>query len=170
MNVIVVPVSVDSPSVCISPCGTPRGELLAVDLAVAADLRDEVLRQRVHDRDADAVQAAGDLVAVAAELPARVELRQHDREGGEALLLHHVDGDAGAPVGDSHRVVRVERDVDALVAAGEGLVDRVVDDLRDQVVEPARARRADVHARPEADRFEPLQDGDVFCGVGPFRT
>ena len=59
--------------------GLAAGELLAVDLAVAADLGDEPLRERVHDRDADAVQAARDLVAVAAELAAGVELRQDDR-------------------------------------------------------------------------------------------
>ena len=55
-------------------------ELLAVDLAVAPHLGDEPLGERVHDRDADAVEAAGDLVAVAAELAAGVELRQHDRQ------------------------------------------------------------------------------------------
>ena len=69
-------------------------ELLAVELAVAANLGDEPLRERVHDRDADAVQAARDLVAVAAELAAGVQLRQHDRQRGQPLVLDHVDRDA----------------------------------------------------------------------------
>ena len=43
-----------------------------------SDLELEPARQRVHDRDADAVQAAGDLVALAAELAAGVEHREHD--------------------------------------------------------------------------------------------
>ena len=51
---------------------------LLVDLAVAPDLELEPLRQRVDDRDADAVQAAGDLVAVVVELAAGVEHGQHD--------------------------------------------------------------------------------------------
>ena len=140
-------------------------ELLPVDLAVAAHLGDEALGERVDDRDADAVQAARDLVAVAAELSAGVELREDDRQRRQSLVLHHVDGDARAPVLDRDRVVRMERDLDPVVAALEGLVDRVVDDLVDEVVEAAEARRADVHARPEPDRLESFEDGDVPSGV-----
>ncbi len=58
--------------------------------------------------------------------------------------------------------------LDSVSAGGHRLVDGVVHDLEDEVVEPSRARRADVHARPQADRFEALQNGDVFCGVGGF--
>ena len=59
-------------------------------------------------------------------------------------------------------------DLDPVVAAREGLVDRVVDDLVDEMVEASRARRADVHARPQPDRLEALENGDVFCGIGGF--
>ena len=62
-------------------------ERLPVDPAVAPDLDDEPLRECVDDGDADAVEPAGDLVSVAAELAAGVELRQHDRQRREALLL-----------------------------------------------------------------------------------
>ena len=79
-----------SPSACpttsISVVRLAARELLPVDLPVAAHLGDEPLRERVDDRDADAVQAARDLVALAAELAAGVELRQDDRERGQALL------------------------------------------------------------------------------------
>ena len=59
-------------------------------VAVAVDLDDEPLRQRVDDRDAHAVEAAGDLVAAAAELAAGVQHGEHDL--GRALaLLRAVD-------------------------------------------------------------------------------
>src|SRR4051812_8272379 len=51
-------------------------ELLTVELPVAPDLGDEPLGERVHDRCADAVEAAGDLVAVASEFAAGVKLRE----------------------------------------------------------------------------------------------
>ena len=52
---------------------------LGTRVAVAADLDVEALGQRVDDRHADAVQAAGDLVAAAvAELAAGVQDGQHD--------------------------------------------------------------------------------------------
>jgi len=55
--------------------------------------------------------------------------------------------------------------LDAVVSARERLVDGVVDDLVDEVMEPSRTGRADVHARPFADRLQALQDLDVLGGV-----
>ena len=125
--------------------GLASRELLAVDLPVAAHLGDEPLGERVHDRDADAVQASRDLVPVAAELAAGVKLRQDDGERRKSLLRDHIDRDARACVANGHGVVRMDRDVDQVVAAGERLVDRVVDHLVDEVMQAARARRPDVH-------------------------
>jgi hypothetical protein len=125
---------------------------------------------RVDDRDADAVQAAGDLVAAAvAELAAGVQDGQHDLDGRLALLLHRRDGDAAAVVDDRDRVVGVDRDVDAVAVARERLVDGVVHDLVDQVVQATDTGRADVHARALAHGLETLQDGDVLGVVARAR-
>ena len=141
--------------------------VLRPDVAVAADLQVQALGKGVDDGDADAVQAAGDLVAAPVpELAAGVEDGQHDLGRRFALLGHRLDRDAAAVVLDRAAVVRVEDDADAVAVAGEGLVDRVVDDLVDEVVKAARAGRADVHAGPFADRFQPLEDGDVLGAVG----
>jgi hypothetical protein len=70
-----------------------------------------MLRQRVDDRHADAVQAARHLVAVVVELAAGVQHRQHDL-GRRPAALVHVDRDAAAVVDDGDRVVDVDRDVD----------------------------------------------------------
>ena len=45
------------------------------------------------------------------------------------------------------------------------LVDRVVDDLPDEVVQAARVGRADVHARALANGLEALEDLDAGGGV-----
>ena len=138
---------------------------LAVDLVVAPDLHLEQLRERVHDRDADAVQASRDLVGALVELAAGVELGEHDL--GRVELGHRrvgTDRDAAPVVDDRHRVVDVDRDGDLAAEAGQRLVDRVVDDLVDEVVQPRLAGRADVHGRPHADGLEALQDANR---VGP---
>jgi hypothetical protein len=60
----------------------------------------------------------------------------------------------------------MESHLDEVRTPRHGLVDRVVDHLEDQVMEASRARRADVHARPQPHRLETLENGDVFRGVG----
>ena len=148
---------------CSSVCGRPARVLLREHVAVAADLDEQLLGQRVDDRHADAVQAAGDLVAAAvAELAAGVQHRQHDLDGRAALLLHDRDRDAAAVVDDRDRVVGVDRDRHLGAEAGQRLVDGVVHDLVDEVVQAHDAGRADVHAGALADGLEALQDGDVL--------
>ena len=70
---------------------------LRVDLAVAPDLEIERLGQRVDHRNADAVEAAGHLVAVVVELAAGVQNGQHDfrRRLAAGVAIH---GNAAAVV------------------------------------------------------------------------
>ena len=110
--------------------------LLRPHRAVARRLDAEPLRQRVDDAHADAVQPAGNLVAAPAELAAGVEHRVHD--------LHRVlaggvapDGHPTAIVGDDHRGVGLDHDLDMAGMAGHRLVDRVIDHLPDEVMQPA---------------------------------
>ena len=144
------------------------GELLPVDLPVPPHLGHEPLGERVHDRDADAVQAAGDLVALPAELPAGVELRQDDCESRQPLVGHEVDRDTGPPILDGDRIVGVEAYLDAVVPARESLIDRVVDDFVDQVVKTSRPCRADVHAGALTNGLQALENSDVFSAVTGF--
>ena len=143
--------------------GRPARVLLRPVVAVAADLHEQALGQRVDDRHADAVQAAGDLVAAAvAELAAGVQHGEHDLDRRAALLLVHRDGDPAAVVDDGDRVVGVDRDGDLGAVAGERLVDGVVDDLVDEMVQAHHAGRADVHAGALADGLEAFQHRDVL--------
>ena len=57
-----------------------------------------------------------------------------------------------------------------VAVAGERLVDGVVDDLVDEVVQTARAGRADVHAGALANRFESLEHLDLVRAVRVVRS
>ena len=136
---------------------------LPMDEAIALDGDLEALRQRVHHRDADAVETARHLVTAAlAELAASVEHGEHDLDRGLALLLHDRDRNATAVVGHGDRVVGMDLDLDLVAVPGKGLVNRVVHDLVHQVMQATHTGRADVHAGPLANRLETLQNGDVL--------
>jgi hypothetical protein len=123
------------------------------------------LRQRVGDRHADAVQAAGDVVdpvARARELAAGVQHAESDLDCGLFLHRMHVDRDAAALVLDFDRVVLAQRDGDLLAEAGERLVDGVVDRLLHDVQGVDGVR---VHARHAAYGLEALQRLDCRCVV-----
>ena len=130
-------------------------------MAVAGDVHLEPGGQRVHHRDADAVQAATDVVAtvLAAELAARVQLGHHDVDRGRAAGVH-LDRDAAAVVGDLDATVLEDPDVDLRRVSGHRLVDGVVDDLPDEVVQTSLAGGADIHARAFADRLQTFEHGD----------
>ncbi len=130
---------------------------LVIDVAVAADFDLAPFGEEVHDRDADAVQAAGGLVGAFVELAAELQHGHHAFERGDiaADLLGKLgvafDGDAAAVVFDRDRAVDVDRHADGGGVAGHRFVDRVVDHFVDEVVQAAGGRVADVHAGPLAD-------------------
>ena len=100
LNVVVVPVRPWArPMARDRPGGLAAHVRLRPDLAVAHGLDGQRLRERVDDADADAVEAAGDLVAATAELAAGVEHGVHHLEGVLAGLLLAAHGHAAAVVG-----------------------------------------------------------------------
>ena len=138
--------------------------LLEVTLAVAQDLDPHLGAQRVHHARADAVEAAGDLVAAPAELAAGVELG-HDHLERALPGPVPVDRDAAPVVDHLERAVRVDGHVDPGRLVGHRLVDAVVDDLPDELMQAAAIGRADVHARAHAHGLEALENLDVLGGV-----
>ncbi len=140
--------------------------LLDPELAVAGDLDGEAVGERVHHRQADAVQAAGGVVDLVAELAAGMERGEDHLEGRLVLELGvRVDRDAAAVVAHRHRAVGVELELDPVGVAGDGLVHGVVEDLGDEVVQGRLVGAADVHARPAAHRLQALEHLDVLGGV-----
>ena len=144
---------------------SPPSKAMVCLCAVAEDGDFAALRQRVGDRHADAVQAAGDVVhavARARELAAGVQHRERHLDRG--LLLHrvHVDRNAAALVLDLDRAVLEHAHGDLLAEAGERLVDRVVDRLLHDVQGMDRVR---VHARHAPHGLQALQGLDRGCVV-----
>ena len=73
------------------------------------------------------------------------------------------DRDATTVVDDGHKTIRGDRDLDLLSVTRHRLVDRVVDDLPDEVMELVGG--PDVHAGAPSNGLEALQDLDAGGGV-----
>ena len=139
---------------------------LAPQLAVARDLDLELVRERVDDRDPDAVQTARSPIGLAAEFAARMEGRQdHFERRSVREPRMRIDRDAAAVITDSNPVTGAELDLDAGGMAGDRLVHRIVEDFGHEMMEPALVGTADIHAGAAANRLQPLQDLDVFGGI-----
>ncbi len=146
--------------------------LLVINLAIATDFDLAPFGEEVHDRDADAVQAAGGLVGAFFELAAEFEDGHHAFERGDLAadffgeLGVAFDGDAAAIVFDGDRAIDVDRDADGRGVTGHRFVDRVVDDFVHQVMQTAGGRIADVHGGPLADVLQIAQMLEILGGVG----
>ena len=94
-------------------------------------------RQRVHHRNTDTVQTTGDSVTAAAELTTGVQNRHNDLNGGLMLRGVLVNGNTAAVIFDAYRAVLLDYNINAIRVTGERLVNRVINDLVNQVVQTA---------------------------------
>jgi hypothetical protein len=112
------------------------------------------------------MQAAGNRVRLAVELPAGVQRGQHDLDRGALLRRVLAYGDTAAVVDDPDAAVGKQCHCYGVAVARESLVHSVVHNLVHEVVEPALAGRADVHARPLTYRVEAFENFDRASVVG----
>ena len=80
------------------------------------------------------MQAAGNLVAPAAELTARVQYGKNDLNRRQALLLLYADRDAPAVIPDGNRVIRMYRHRNFTAMARQSLIYRIIYDFINQMV------------------------------------
>ena len=139
-------------------------ETYAVDLAVALNFDVHRRGERIDDGDTDTVQAARHLVALAAELAARVQDGQ-DHLNRRLAALMHIDGDTSPIVDDSDAVIPFDRHINMVTIASQSLIDRVVNHLVDEMVQAALRRAADVHARALSYSFQTFQNLNLIGAV-----
>ena len=95
-----------------------------------------------------------------------MEMGHDDFRSGNAFLLVDVGGHSTAIIGDRHRPIGIQANLDLVAEPGQRFVDGVVDDLVHHVVQ-ARAvvGIANVHAGPLAHGIEASQHLDRLGAV-----
>ena len=137
------------------------GEFLLVDVLAVLYLDNEPLRKGIDDRSAHAVQTAGNLIALAAELTAGMQDGINHRDRGDAHFGVDTHGDAAAVIGDTDDIAFQDLGFDMGAVACQRLIYGVIHDLVYQVVQAARACGTDIHTGALADRFQSLQHLDL---------
>src|SRR6185437_2451899 len=64
-------------------------------------------------------------------------------------------------VDDGYAVIVVDLDEDAVAITGQSFIDRVIDDFINQMMQPARIGRSDVHPRTRADVLDIVEHADL---------
>ena len=136
-----------------------------MDFAVTLYLYLHVLTEGIYHGNAYAMKAAGNLVAITAELAPGMEHRQNNLHGRLAGFMQ-VNRNAAAIIGNGDAVVLMNHHVDIRAVACQRLIYGIVHHLVDKVMESPFRGAADVHARTLPDCLQPFQNlnllGTVF--------
>ena len=124
------------------------------------------LREGVHHRHANTVQAARHLVTASAKLAAGMEHGEHRFQGALAGAGVNIGGDAAAVVGHPAGAIGLQGDHDVGAVARQGFIHRVIHHLVNQVVQTAGTGAADVHPRALTHRLQTLKNLDLLGAVG----
>ena len=144
------------------------GISLLKQLALPANSQLQRRGQRVNNRHTDTVQATRNLIGIIVKLPASMEHR-HDHFSSRHALLVLLSGYTATIVGDRHGFIGVDHNVNLAAMSRQGLVDAVVNELKDHMVQ-ARAivGVADVHPGSLPHSIQALEDLNtgrvvIFC-------
>ena len=157
MNVINVPVPFALPMTSQLLDRFAPLELHVMHFAAAGNFHLEPFADRVDALRADAVGAAGKLVAALTILAARVQRRQHHLHAGNLVLRMNVHRNAAPVVADRDRAIHMNRHLDLVAMPGEMFVHGIVQHLAHAMMQRALIRAADIHARLLAHGFQAFQ-------------
>lgn len=114
----------------------------------------------VHDGNANAVQATGEVVVTLRKLTAGVESGQDQFDARQPFLFMEIDWHTAAIVFNTQRTIGVKHHVNTAGVSGEGFIHTVIDHFLGQVV---RTTGVGVHSRALTHRVQAAQ---YFNGIG----
>jgi hypothetical protein len=103
------------------------------------------------------MKPAGIFVDPLTKLASRMKIGQNQLDCGNLELGMEIDRNAAPVVANGERAIAMDRHVDLGAMACKMLVDRVVENLKNAMVQPALIGMADVHAGTLAHRIQAFQ-------------
>ncbi len=105
------------------------------------------------------MQTAGNLITVLVKFSAGMKFGKSDFSSTSlwfVLIAHlYIGRNTTSVVNDGDGFIAIDGDVDVISIAGQGFIDRIINDLKDKVMKPCSVRRiADVHAGTLANSLQ----------------
>ena len=111
-----------------------------IDFAVPGHLGFKPFRQGIDALRADAVQTSGEFIGSLPELTAGMQVGEHQLDGGHLKFRMRFDRNSAPVVAHGSGAVDVDGHVDLGAEPGKMLVNRVVQDLKDAMMQSALVR------------------------------
>ena len=110
------------------------------------------------------MQTARSGVGLIVKFAAGVQCRHDDTLRGNALLMH-IHRQSASVVLHSAGAVLLQRNTDLRTVTGKMLINRVVEDLIDEVIESLGTNTSDIHAGTRPDRLQAFQYRNAVCVI-----
>ena len=136
-----------------------------VYLTVTLDINITPLGQGVDHRSADAMQAAGYHVGLAAEFSPGMKHGHYRFQGGYLGGGMNIYRDTAPVIRDAYGIILINCHNDTIAATGHGFIDAVISNLVYQVMKPALVGTPDVHAGTAPYGFTSTQYLDILSGI-----
>ena len=112
------------------------------------------------------MQAARSVIGLAGEFaPGMQRGQDHLKRTQFREFRVRVHRNAAAIIAHHQPIIGFQRYLNPVGMAGHGLIHRVVDDLRRQMMQRVFIRATNIHARATADGLQPLQNLDILGGI-----
>jgi hypothetical protein len=135
---------------------------LGVDLAVNVNKGLAPLGKGVHDRHANPVEAAGNLVALFVEFTAGVEPGHHEFQGADPFTGVYINGDTAAVIFHTDYVIPFQNYQYIVTVALHGLVYGVIYYLEYQMVQAVNSGGPNVHTGAFPYRLQTFKNLDII--------
>ena len=139
--------------------------LLHEDFSLTVDGSHQIVGQGIDAGNAHAVQTAGHLVTILAELTAGVQHRQDHLQGGTMLLGVHSRRNTTAVVRHLDGVAFQNTDLNVRTITGQRLVDTVIHHLINQMMQTPLGDITDIHRRSLTNGLKPFQHLNAACRI-----
>ena len=104
-----------------------------------------------------AMQATGNLICPFAKFSAGMEIRQHKLQGWHIVLGVHVHRDAPTIILNRARAIRMEVNGYFRTISGQGFVYRIIDNLKNAMMQAPFVGVPNVHVRSFANTFKTFE-------------